>query len=179
MKEIIFILAPAVVTIIGNIIFYKSIQSKAELSLQRYSITYSGIFMERLKVYRTLLEEIFNFKSVLLEHINDRKREDTEMIDTLNNFLRSYKINEPLLSDNLLNNVQKLERELRQISRELFYYKGKKLREDEQPEFNEIIKNAEEKKKLFQRIYNNDLLKQIEKDLVKDMKEDFHLKHLK
>ena len=115
MKEIIFILAPAVVTIIGNIIFYKSIQSKAELSLQRYSITYSGIFMERLKVYRTLLEEIFNFKSVLLEHINDRKREDTEMIDTLNNFLRSYKINEPLLSDNLLNNVQKLERELRQI----------------------------------------------------------------
>lgn len=174
MKYIEF-LVPAILTIIGNFFFYKYIKTKAEKSIQEYTITYSGIFMERLTIYRQLLEEIFDLKISLSEHIEKDKTEPDGLLDKFNSFIKCCKINEPLLSDSLSQNLQKLDKEFRLITHETLRAINPNPEKQKERDFTEILKNANKKNELLQKIYKNNLLKEIEGDLIRDMKTDFRL----
>jgi hypothetical protein len=176
------ILIPAILTILGNIAFYKFIKTKSEQSIHKYSIAYSGIFMERLSIYRTLLEKIFDLKISLSEHISDDKTETEELLKNFNDFIKFSRTNEPLLSDSLSVNLRKLDKEFRMITHQTVTsinanYDDKKDKGDIK-DFTEILKKAQAKNELLQKVYQNDILKKIENDLIKDMKTDFHIKKI-
>lgn len=171
------LLIPAILTILGNIAFYKFIKTKSEQSIQKYSIAYSGIFMERLSIYRTLLEKIFDLKISLSEHISKDKTDTEELIKNFNDFIKFSKTNEPLLSDSLSLNLGKLDKEFRMITQKTvktINYENRKNNEEIR-DFTAILKKSQNKNELLKKVYQNDLLKKIENDLIKDMKSDFHI----
>jgi hypothetical protein len=159
-----------------NILFYIFIKIKSDKAIQKYSIVYSGVFMERLTIYRKLLEEIFDLKVSLSEHIQEDKEETEELLKKFNSFIKCCKINEPLLSDSLSKNLQKLDKEFRLITQDALRAVNSNTEKQAERDFAEIMKNAQEKKELLQKIYKNDLLKAVENNLINDMKADFSAK---
>jgi len=172
------LIVPAILTIVGNILFYKFIKIKTEKSIQEYTIKYSGIFMERLTIYRKLLEEIFDLKLSLSEHIEKDKTDSDELLDRFNSFIKCCKINEPLLSDSLSENLRKLDNEFRLITHETLRTVNSNSLKQKERDLTEIIKNAQSKTELLKKIYRNDLLREIESDLISDMKLDFQLSNV-
>lgn len=174
------LLIPAILTVLGNIAFYKFIKTKSEQSIQKYSIAYSGIFMERLSIYRTLLEKMYVLKISLSEHISKDKTETGELLKNFNDFIKFSKINEPLLSDSLSFNLRKLDKEFRMLTEETvktINYENQKSNEESR-DFTELLKKAQNRNELLKRVYQNDLLKKIENDLIKDMRADFHINNI-
>jgi hypothetical protein len=171
--EYLKLLIPAILTIIGNALFYRYIKIKSEQSIQKYSIAYSGIFMERIKVYRALLEKIFDLKLCIQEHIVSDKEDPDELTIKFNSFIRDCKVNEPLLSEKLSQNLNKLDSEFREIAHQTLVSLNKNSFKKGKGDMSEVIEKVREVKRLRDKLHNNKTLSLIESNLVNDMKEDF------
>jgi hypothetical protein len=76
MNEILKTILPAAITVILNTIFYLLIKHKVERSLEKQKIAYSGVFAEKIKIYRELLKMTYEAKSAisLFEYDGDEKK---------------------------------------------------------------------------------------------------------
>jgi hypothetical protein len=106
---------PAIVTVSCNIIFYLIIKGRVENSIEKYKISYSGIFKERIDIYKELLKQIFDIKQSIQMYQNIPTPEETKIMDDINKFINYYLVNQPFLSDKLLNELNKLREEFQQL----------------------------------------------------------------
>ena len=103
---------PAIKTIIGNFIFYLWIKGRIEKSIEKNKIAYSGIFKEKVNIYRELLEKTYGIKKELnrFQYVGT-KEEGIELMQKINDYIQFYTINQPFLSDEMLSDLNKIRSE--------------------------------------------------------------------
>jgi hypothetical protein len=103
MANISSIILPAIITIIGNIIFYLFIKGRIDNAIERQKIAYSGIFKERIEIYRSLLSRIFSIKIQIQRYQYSASEEEAKNImENVNDFINFYLINQPFLSKKMI-----------------------------------------------------------------------------
>jgi hypothetical protein len=102
---------PAIATILGNIIFYLIIKGRVDNSIEKHKISYSGIFKERIDIYKELLRRIFEIKQSIQRYQYFATPDEQKIMDDINNFINYYLINQPFLSDKMLSELKKIREE--------------------------------------------------------------------
>ena len=109
-------LLPAIITIIGNVIFYLLIKGRIEKSIERNKIAYSGIFTEKIKIYKELLEKTYSIKRELnrFQYVGT-KEEGREIMQSINNYIQFYLVNQPFLSEKMISDLNEIRKEFQEV----------------------------------------------------------------
>lgn len=111
--EILKLIIPGLIAIIGNMIFYWIIKSRIDKSIERYKIAYSGVFKEKIEIYKGLLQKVFDLKTKIQKYQYSGQQETGfEIMVDFNNFISYYLINQPYLSENMILNLKTIVNEL-------------------------------------------------------------------
>ncbi|RYZ89658.1 MAG: hypothetical protein EOP04_06245 [Proteobacteria bacterium] len=123
MKTTILALLPALITVFGNIIFYLWLKSRVDNALERQKIAYSGVFKERLDLYKEILKRIYDLKRQLVQYKNngDPQAAQTFMLDT-NDFIRFYIVNRLFLSDRVYSDLIALREAIQSVFDDLYMH---------------------------------------------------------
>lgn len=113
----------AFLTALFNVIFYRSIKAKIDKSIEKHKIAYSGIFKEKIDIYKKLLEMLYDLKSCISRYQYEGTTDESRKImDDINSFIRFYEINRPFLSENIIINFKKIRSELQEVFDNLYRY---------------------------------------------------------
>jgi len=111
--EIIKLIIPGLIAIIGNMIFYWIVKSRIDKSIERHKISYSGIFKEKIEIYKGLLQKVFALKTKIQKYQYSGQQEiGYEIMSDFNDFISYYQINQPYLSENMIENLRTIVNEL-------------------------------------------------------------------
>jgi hypothetical protein len=107
---------PAIITIIGNFVFYLWIKGRIDKSIEQNKIAYSGVFKEKVNIYRELLEKTYGIKKDLnrFQYVGT-KEEGTDIMQKINEYIQFYSINQPFLSDEMLSDLNKIRSEFQEV----------------------------------------------------------------
>jgi len=107
---------PAILTIIGNIIFYFWIKERVDNSIEIHKITFSGIFKERVDIYREILRQIFDIKSSVqqFQYFGTTDKGEKIMLD-INAFINYCLINQLFLSDKMIADLKIVHEEYQSV----------------------------------------------------------------
>ncbi len=112
---------PVILTLVGNLIFYLFIKNKVDKSIEENKIAYSGVFKEKIDIYRELLDKTYSIKKELYRIQYVGTKEDLEKLMTvINDYIKFYTINQPFLSDEMLNNFKIIRLEFQNIFDEFY-----------------------------------------------------------
>ncbi len=106
-----------IVTVI-NILFYLFIQSKIEHSIERSKIAFSGIYGQRIEIYREILSKIYDIKLSLNRYqyfYSDAGKEGQELMDKINSFINYYLINQPFLNEKMIVELRAIRNEFQYV----------------------------------------------------------------
>ncbi|ALM19823.1 hypothetical protein AAT17_00390 [Nonlabens sp. MIC269] len=156
---------PAIITIIGNVIFYLWIKGRVDKSIEKNKIAYSGIFKEKVNIYRELLEKTYGIKKELnkFQYVGT-KEEGTEIIQKINDYIQFYSINQPFLSDQMLAELNKIRAEFQDVF-DKFYMHISNSKSDNLNEFFEA----------GNKLKTNNPFNEIEKRIIKEMRNDLKI----
>ena len=117
------IILPALITIIGNVIFYILIKKSVDRSIEQYKITYSGIFKEKIDIYREILDKSYKMKILINRyHLTGDQNQEKEIFLNIEEFINYYLKNQPFLSENMLDKLKKIREEFQFIFDHSFQY---------------------------------------------------------
>ena len=103
------ILLPGLVTVAGNLIFYLWIKGRIDKSIEKNKIAFSGIFSEKILIYRELLERTYEIKKTLsLFQYSGTKEDGISIMESINDYIKFYKINQQFLSDKMLTDLNRI-----------------------------------------------------------------------
>ena len=153
---------PAIITIIGNVVFYLLIKGRIDKSIEKNKIAYSGIFKEKVNIYRELLEKTYGIKKDLnrFQYLGT-KEEGTDLMHKINDYIQFYSINQPFLSDEMLSDLNKIRAEFQEVF-DKFYLHIANGNSDNLTEFFEA----------GNKLKNNNPFKEIEERIVSEMRQD-------
>ena len=156
---------PAIITIIGNVIFYLWIKGRIDKSIEKNKIVYSGIFKEKINIYRELLEKTYRIKKELnqFQYVGT-KEEGTEIMQKINNYIQFYSINQLFLSDEMLSDLDKIRTEFQDVF-DKFYIHISNNKSDNQTEFFEA----------GNKLKSNNPFNGIEKRIITEMRNDLKI----
>ena len=156
---------PAIITIIGNVIFYLWIKGKVDKSIEKNKIAYSGIFKEKVNIYRELLDKTYGIKKELnrFQYVGT-KEEGTELMKKINNYIQFYSINQPFLSDEMLLDLNKIRSEFQDVF-DKFYLQISNSKSDNLTEFFEA----------GNKLKSNNPFDEIEKRIIAEMRNDLKI----
>lgn len=111
--EIFKLIIPGLIAIIGNIIFYWIIKSRIDKSIEKHKISYSGVFKEKIEIYKGILQKIFELKTEIQKYQYSGQQEmGVDIIKKFNEFISYYHINQPYLSENMIFRLKEIVNEL-------------------------------------------------------------------
>lgn len=113
---IVLTILPAILTIIGNILFYLWIKQRVDNSIEKHKIAFSGIFKERVDIYKEILRQVYDLKQSIqqYQYFGTPEKAETIMLD-INKFIKYYLINQPFLSDKMLAELKSLREEYQAV----------------------------------------------------------------
>ena len=163
------IILPAIITIIGNIIFYLLIKGRIDKSIEKNKIAYGGIFKEKVNIYRELLERTYGIKKDLnrFQYVGT-KEEGAEIMQKINNYIQFYTINQPFLSEEMLTDLNKIRSEFQDVF-EKFYKHIANSKPDNLKDFIEAGNKLKTEKPF----------KEIEDRIVTEMRNDLKIDNFK
>lgn len=175
MNDLLNSLIPAAVTVLGNILFYYFIKGRIQNSLEQKKIIFQGLFSEKIKINRELLEKINKISAgISMFSLNS----DIEDITPLRNYLRTLThytlVNQPFWSTNTLNKLNELLREFDEILKLYSDYVFAK-EESNFEEFPTCQQVEKRYKPFFDEIYRNPTYNNHINDLVYEMREDMRV----
>ena len=111
--EIAKFIIPVLVTFLLNILFFWFIKRDVDRSIEEYKIVHSGVFKEKLDIYRELLNKSYRLKELLYYYHNsgDRKKYRPVFKIQIKAFIDYYLINQPFLSESMLNTLKEIQKE--------------------------------------------------------------------
>ena len=156
---------PAIITIIGNILFYLLIKGRIDKSIEKNKIAYSGIFKEKVNIYRELLERTYGIKKDLnrFQYVGT-KEEGTDIMRKINDYIQFYTINQPFLSDKMLTDLNQIRSEFQEVF-DKFYMHITNSKSDNLTEFFEA----------GNKLKNNNPFKEIEERIISEMRKDLKI----
>lgn len=123
MKEISVIILPAILTIVGNIVFYLFIKRRIDNAIERQRITYSGVFKEKIEIYKNLLSRIFSIKLEIQRYQYSASEEEAKtIIENINSFINFYLINQPFLSTRMVKKLTEMRIEFQDAFDKFFIF---------------------------------------------------------
>lgn len=157
---------PAILTIVGNLIFYLWIKGRVDKSIERQKTAYSGVFKEKIDIYRELLRKTYSIKKELnrFRYVGT-KEEGSEIMQNINDYIQFYNINQPFLSDSMLSDLKVLRSEFQDIFENFYMHISNKDPEDLTDFF-----------KAGNKLRSNKPFEEIENRLIKEMRDDLRIK---
>lgn len=111
MYQFVIIILTPLLTLLVNYVTYKFIRAKMEQKIHQNNIAYSGIFQEKIKVYREFLEKIYDLKLLIDIYRVAENQENTKNVALLLfEFMRFYNINRPFLSNSIHEDARKFQK---------------------------------------------------------------------
>lgn len=156
---------PAIITLIGNVIFYLWIKGKIDKSIEKNKIAYSGIFKEKVNIYRELLDKTYGIKKELnrFQYVGT-KEEGTDLMQKINDYIQFYSINQPFLSDEMLSDLNKIRAEFQDVF-DKFYMHISNAQPDNMTQFIEA----------GNKLKSNNPFKEIEERIISEMRKDLKI----
>ena len=105
--NILKIIAPGVIAIVGNIIFYWIIKSRIDKSIEKHKISYAGIYQEKIKIHKELLRLLFELKQRVqqYQYVGDEKL-GNDLFLKFNEFISYYRQNQPFIKADILEGIK-------------------------------------------------------------------------
>ncbi|MXV16840.1 hypothetical protein [Hufsiella ginkgonis] len=165
---------PAVITVVGNIIFYLIIKGRIDNKIERYKTVFNGIFKEKIEVYRAFLKLSHSLSYKLYVYqtfLNDAS--PAEIRQAFNEMIEHFSINEPFISVTLVEKFKTLQKELQECFEAIFRYSSM-LTNDPSNSGKYEAAYVEAKNKL----QGSTLLKDLERSIISEMKKDLGIDKL-
>lgn len=167
----IVIVLPAILTIIGNIIFYLWIKKRVDNSIEQYKIAYSGVFKEKIDIYREILSKIYRIKLLVNRyHIFGDKKMSADFFQYIEEFIHYYLKNQPFLSGNMIDKLSNIRAEFQDVYENSHYYHKLSTKPGLDPK--EINKMNKKFIEAGNKIKNNNTFKGLEDVIIKEMRAD-------
>lgn len=171
--EVLKYASPAVITLICNVWFYQSVKKSVDESSERLKISFSGVFTEKMKVYNQILDKYYELLHKIESFgFNGSHKLQPEIHSLYNNFVHYRLINEPLISESLLNPLKLIEIKLEDVYGACIgYYQAKEagLSADVISQKGEIMRMDLDKLK------ETGEIGQLQMQIVKLIRDDIHL----
>ncbi|WP_396173022.1 hypothetical protein [Flavobacterium sp.] len=154
---------PVILTLVGNLIFYLFIKNKVDKSIEENKIAYSGVFREKIDIYRELLNKTYSIKKELyrIQYVGTIEDLNKLMYD-INDYIKFYTINQPFLSDKMLTNFIIIRDEFQNIFDEFYKHFSNN-------------KDLEEFFKASSKLKENNPFDKIEQQIISEMKTDLKI----
>ena len=115
-------LVTGLVTFFFNFLFYRYVKRDVDRSIEEYKIVHSGVFKEKLDIYKELLGKILNLEHLSKEYYKYRKENDVKKFNKkMTAFIKYYSINKPFLSKSMLETIEEIQKERQNIFFTLYY----------------------------------------------------------
>jgi len=167
--EIIKLITPGLIAIVGNIIFYCIVKNKIDKSIEKHKISYAGVFKERIEIYRKLLSMIYDIHYKLSRSVYETSEENfAEIKNNFNDFINFYLINQPFIETSLIEKIKILIKEYQQCFDDNYLGKIKQKNRDT---FSEGISQwIEARNKLMTNHFEP-----IQNEIIEQMRRDLHI----
>lgn len=175
MLELLRIFGPGIIAVCGtfitNYFFYIFIKDKIDKSVERYKVAYSGVFKEKVEIYKILLKQNYDLKSkiVQFQHLGSDALSDSIKID-INELNQYYLINQMFLSVSIIKNVQLIIKELQSCFEDFYMHNRLEYKDGIPPETRTELLN-----KFFQagnKFKTNNPFQALEDNIIAEMRQD-------
>jgi hypothetical protein len=168
------IIVPGLIAIIGNIIFYIIIKGKVDKSIETYKISYSGIFKEKIDIYKEILTKNYDLKNKIQQYQYFGTNEfGTEIRFEFNAFIRYYQINQPFLSESMIQYLKQITTELQECFDNFYMHNSTDGKQGINPEMRtELLKKFFDSGNKFKK---NNPFESLEKIIIDEMKHELQL----
>jgi hypothetical protein len=122
--EVIQYISPALITLLGNFLFYKYFQRRYEKSLEEFKISYTGIHKERIQIYRDLLKLLLEVK-YKVSRFNYGLGDSQEIMLEINSLLSFLRYNRPFMSPKVKQSSEKFVLNLQEVFDAFFLFERK------------------------------------------------------
>ncbi len=171
MADFLYIIAPALITIIGNIIFYLAIKVRLENILELQKIAYSGIFAQKIEIYKNLLSKLYSIKKQIGSYQYFGTDDNARLImEEINSFIQYYLINQPFISLTMLNELNAMRTEFQDTFDKFYIFHKVGTSKDS---------DGEERKQLLDEYFcagnkfkTNEPFKTLENTIIAEMRKD-------
>ena len=168
------LIIPGLVAVLGNIVFYIIIKNRIDKSIERYKISYSGIFKEKIEIHKEILKQVFNLKLKTQQYQNSGRRElGEELFSDFNKFINYYHVNQPFLRQEILKGLKTLRQELQSCFDDFYLHNSLEGTAGIDPKIRTEILN-----KFFEsgnKFKTNEPFGQIEELIISEMKKDLKI----
>ncbi|MBE8712530.1 hypothetical protein [Sphingobacterium hungaricum] len=160
-------------TVIANAIFYSFVKNDIDKKIEQHKIIYSGIFKEKLEIYKKLLNSIDELKDKIVHygHGGDSSGiNPMEIRKDINTFIRFNQQASIFYPKNILENTNLIRKELQDVYDLSFQRDFHKKNDFEFKDFNIY----------FERLSNltsGRSFNQLKNDLIDNIKMDFNIKN--
>jgi hypothetical protein len=165
---------PAILTIVGNLLFYICIKKKVDNSIEKHKIAFSGIFKERVDIYKEILRQIFDIKQSMHQYQYAGTSDKGEKIMlNINQFINFYLINQPFLSDKMISELKKVREEFQSVFDSFYIHHSTSKEQGIDPET-----RTELLKKFFEagnKLKGDHPFKTLEETIIKEMRTDLRV----
>ena len=121
--EIFKIALPGLIAILGNLIIYLIVKKRIDKSIEKHKISFSGVFQEKISIYKDLLKRIYTIKRIIQQYQYSGKEESgNQCFLEINDFINFYLANQPFISETMLGNLDKLRIEFQDAFDAFFMY---------------------------------------------------------
>ena len=169
--EIINILLPAVLTILGNYFFYIYIKNSVDQSIEDFKISYSGIFKERIDIYRQCLKYIIDIDYKIRSfRLNGNEETSNAIFSLINEFINYILINRPFISASLIKKINEIRSKYQQVfDKNVLSYglKGQIPADEHNKFFIDAIKSIN--------LLNDKEFKELEDSIILEMRKDMRV----
>jgi hypothetical protein len=168
------IIVPGLIAVIGNIIFYLIIKGRVDKSIETYKISYSGIFKEKIDIYKEILTKNYDLKSKIQQYQYFGTQEfGTEIRLEFNALIRYYLINQPFLSESIIKNLKQIITELQECFDNFYMHNSLEGKQGIAPEMRtELLKKFFDSGNKFKK---NNPFENLENIIINEMKHDLQL----
>ena len=168
------LIIPGLIAIVGNIIFYSIVKNRIDKSIEKYKISYAGIYKEKIEIHKEILRQIFEIKLKLqrYQYSGDLQLGE-ELFKVFNIFIALYTVNRPFLKEEIINGLKILTTELQGCFDDFYLHNSISRINEIEPKI-----RTESLLKFFEsgnKFKTNQPFKQIEDLLVSEMKKDLKI----
>ena len=173
---ILSLIIPGLVAVIGNILFYVIIKGRIDRSIEKYKISYSGIYKEKIEIHKTILKYIFGLKLKIqrYQYTGDEDLSE-ELFNDFNDFVNHYSVNQPFLRTEILTSLKIITKELQSCFEDFYEHNSLSKMEGIEPGI-----KKEGARKFFKsgnKFKKDEPFKQIEELIIQEMKLDLKIEY--
>lgn len=172
--KILYLIIPGLIAIVGNIIFYVIVKSRIDKSIEKHKISYAGVYQEKIKIHKEILEKLFEIKLKVqqYQYLGTQSIGEELFLD-FNKFINYYSAKQPFLKQEILDGLKTITKELQGCFDDFYMHNSLSQTTGIEPSI-----RTETLKKFFEsgnKFKKNEPFKEIEQLLIKEMRKDLKI----